>query len=61
MQEQRSAFVVWLDEDNPAPETKCTGQVEHVRSATRVNFASADELLRFLADPLRRGTNEEGA
>lgn len=54
MQEQRNAFVVWLDDADDAPPPRCEGQVEHIRSATRSRFASAEELVRFLEAHRRR-------
>ena len=43
--ERGEAFVVWLD---PQPGRSCAGRVEHVSTARREAFASAEELIAFL-------------
>jgi len=48
MDPYHDAFVIWLDGDL-APDAQIRGRVEHVQSAVRASFASADELLAFLA------------
>ena len=47
-----SAFVIWVEPPG-AGERELRGRVEHVQSAERVPFESAEELLRFLEQSLR--------
>jgi len=58
MDPRRDAFVLWID-DPAEPEARATlqGRVEHVQSSARASFASAEELLGFLAD--HRGRSDE--
>jgi len=41
------AFVIWID--GPAAGRELVGRIEHVQSAERGSFASAEEMLAFVA------------
>lgn len=58
MPKRTDAFVVWMDRKRigqpgalPSPDDFC-GRVEHVRTSRRAHFASSEELLRFLREPV---------
>jgi hypothetical protein len=58
MDPSSDAFVIWLDGD-AVRSAEIRGRVEHVQSAVRASFDSADELVAFLAS--HRTQAEAGA
>jgi len=49
MERSADSFVIWIDGEAAAAGGGFAGRIEHVQSAVRGTFASAQELLAFLA------------
>jgi len=60
MDPRTDAFVIWIDGEAEAAEVAFAGRVEHVQSAVRGTFGSAEELLAFLATHRRNGADGAG-
>lgn len=48
MDRSPDAFVIWIDGEPAARNGVLVGRIEHVQTAVRGSFASAQELLAFL-------------
>jgi hypothetical protein len=49
MDRSTDAFVIWIDGEPAARDGVLVGRIEHVQTAVRGSFSSAQELLAFLA------------
>lgn len=62
MERATDSFVIWMDaEPAAAPADGFVGRIEHVQSAERGTFATAQELLAFLAAHRRDRDAEPGS
>ena len=61
MERSSDSFVIWIDGKAAAADGGFAGRIEHVQSAVRGTFASAQELLAFLAAHRRTGADPSDA